>query len=210
MEASVPRPSLGLGRLATRPDLTSRSTVLVTDVGCTMSRSPIFDIASSPSLEKVSSTSASYRANVSPYGLTTASTSASRIWCARMSEVMAAMDGTLPQRCFQSSSARAMGSKGRLSGFGTAPTLPAGHMVVSPVSPFGPPGFGGEQRTARRTQHPRPGDRRPHPRDLRHHPRQRYPHPLDRHQAGGEQRHRPPAQLLRHRPHEPLVQAEGV
>ncbi len=51
---------------------------------------------------------------------TTASTSASRIWCARMIEVIAAMDGTDPQRCFHSSSARAMGSKARLSGFGTA------------------------------------------------------------------------------------------
>lgn len=66
MDASVPRPSLGLGRLATSPDLTSRSTVLVTDVGCTISRSPILDIGSSPDLEKVSRTSASYRANVSP------------------------------------------------------------------------------------------------------------------------------------------------
>jgi hypothetical protein len=37
-----------------------------------------------------------------------------------MIEVIAAMDGTDPQRCFQSSSARAMGSKARLSGFGTA------------------------------------------------------------------------------------------
>ncbi len=51
-----------------------------------------------------------------------------------MIEVIAPMDGTDPQRCFQSSSARAMGSKGRLSGFGTAKTLPAGHIVVSPVS----------------------------------------------------------------------------
>ncbi|CAM5337272.1 hypothetical protein SALBM311S_08886 [Streptomyces alboniger] len=56
-----------------------------------------------------------------------------------MIEVIAAMDGTFPQRCFQSSSARAMGSKGRLSGFGTTQTLPAGHMAVSPVSPIGPP-----------------------------------------------------------------------
>ncbi|GAB2467346.1 hypothetical protein GCM10027162_72850 [Streptomyces incanus] len=53
-----------------------------------------------------------------------------------MTEVIAAMDGTLPQRCFQSSSARAMGSNERLSGFGTQQTLPAGHMPVSPVSPF--------------------------------------------------------------------------
>ncbi|WP_344385620.1 hypothetical protein, partial [Streptomyces aureus] len=55
-----------------------------------------------------------------------------------MIEVIAPMDGTDPQRCFQSSSARAMGSKARLSGFGTPKTLPAGHMLVSPVSPFGP------------------------------------------------------------------------
>jgi hypothetical protein len=51
--------------------------------------------------------------------------------------VIAAMDGTFPQRCFQRSSARAIGSKERLSGFGTNPTLPAGHMMVSPVSAFG-------------------------------------------------------------------------
>lgn len=59
MDASVPRPSFGFGRLATSPDRTSRSTVFVTDVGWTMSRSPIFDIGSSPALEKVSRTSAS-------------------------------------------------------------------------------------------------------------------------------------------------------
>src|SRR5690606_26457907 len=63
----------------------------------------------------------------------------SRIWCARMIDVIAAMDGTFPQRCFQSSSARAMGSNERLSGFGTVQTLPAGHMLVSSVSPFGHP-----------------------------------------------------------------------
>ncbi|MFF1699925.1 hypothetical protein ACFVXC_40880 [Streptomyces sp. NPDC058257] len=54
-----------------------------------------------------------------------------------MIEVIAPIAGTEPQRCFQSSSARAMGSKGRLSGFGTTKTLPAGHMLVSPVSKFG-------------------------------------------------------------------------
>ncbi len=59
MEASVPRPSWGLGRLSTREDFTRRSTVFVTEVGCTMSRSPILDIGSSPFCEKVSSTSAS-------------------------------------------------------------------------------------------------------------------------------------------------------
>ncbi|MDX2897975.1 hypothetical protein PV439_42575, partial [Streptomyces scabiei] len=57
-----------------------------------------------------------------------------------MIEVIAAMDGTLPQRCFQCSSAREMGSKERLSGFGTPSTLPAGHMLVSPVSLFGTTG----------------------------------------------------------------------
>src|SRR5690606_36337945 len=56
-----------------------------------------------------------------------------------MIDVIAAMDGTFPQRCFQSSSARAMGSNERLSGFGTVQTLPAGHMLVSSVSPFGHP-----------------------------------------------------------------------
>ncbi|CAM5460510.1 hypothetical protein SVIOM74S_03869 [Streptomyces violarus] len=84
--------------MLTRPDFTSRSTVLVTEVGCTISRSPILDIGSSPALEKVSSTSASYRAKVRPYGLTTASTSASRICWARMIEVIAPMEGTGPQR----------------------------------------------------------------------------------------------------------------
>ncbi|CAM5256026.1 hypothetical protein STANM309S_00054 [Streptomyces tanashiensis] len=94
--------------------------MFVTEVGWTISRSPILDIGSSPAFEKVSRTRASYRAKVSPYGLTTASTSARRIWWARMMEVIAAIEeGTGPQRFCQSSSARAMGSKGRLSGFGT-------------------------------------------------------------------------------------------
>ncbi|CAM5700947.1 hypothetical protein SBADM41S_12369 [Streptomyces badius] len=75
-----------------------------------------------------------------------------------MIEVIAPIEGTGPQRCCQSSSARAMGSKGRLSGFGTALTLPTGHMPVSPVSFFGighlpgvrPADLGDEQETRRR------------------------------------------------------------
>ncbi|GGU43970.1 hypothetical protein GCM10010211_04280 [Streptomyces albospinus] len=54
-----------------------------------------------------------------------------------MMDVIAAIEGTEPQRCRHSSSARAMGSKARLSGLGTSPTLPGGHMLVSPVSVFG-------------------------------------------------------------------------
>ncbi|GFH67717.1 hypothetical protein Srut_42310 [Streptomyces rutgersensis] len=60
-----------------------------------------------------------------------------------MIEVIAAMAGTGPHRSRQLSSARAMGSKGRLSGFGTGTTLPAGHIAVSPVSPFGRSGLPG-------------------------------------------------------------------
>ncbi|BDH50445.1 hypothetical protein MTP02_14560 [Streptomyces albus] len=65
-----------------------------------------------------------------------------------MIEVIAAMAGTGPHRSRQLSSARAMGSKGRLSGFGTGTTLPAGHIAVSPVSPFGRPGSRAVRRVA--------------------------------------------------------------
>nr|WP_239156846.1 hypothetical protein [Actinocatenispora thailandica] len=62
--ASTPRPSVGLRRRVTRPCPTSRSTMFVALVGCTINRSPITRIGSSPSRLKDSSTSASYRAKV--------------------------------------------------------------------------------------------------------------------------------------------------
>lgn len=79
MTARVPRPSLGLGSRRTRPAASRRSITLVTDVACTCRRSPIFDSGSEPSCEYVSSTSASYRLKVTPYGRSIESSSAIRI-----------------------------------------------------------------------------------------------------------------------------------
>ena len=59
ISASVPRPSSGLGLRTTWPCFSSRSMVLVTLVGCTISRSPISRIGSAPSRLKLSSTRAS-------------------------------------------------------------------------------------------------------------------------------------------------------
>ena len=79
ISASRPRPSSGFGRRTTMPCASSRSMVLVTDVGCTMSRSPMTLSGSAPARLNDSRTSASYLAKVSPYGRRIASSSASRI-----------------------------------------------------------------------------------------------------------------------------------
>ena len=66
ISASRPRPSTGFGSRTTIPCASSRSIVLVTLVGCTMSRSPITRSGSAPARLNDSSTRASYRANVRP------------------------------------------------------------------------------------------------------------------------------------------------
>jgi hypothetical protein len=56
-----------------------------------MRRSPIFDSGRAPVLLKVNNTRASYLAKVKSYGLRSESSCDSRIWCALMIEVTAAM-----------------------------------------------------------------------------------------------------------------------
>ena len=104
----------------TSPCCSSRSIVLVTLVGCTMSRSPMIRIGSSPSRLKLSRTSASYRAKVSPCGRNSASSWPSRICCTRMIAVTAAIGAESPNLVSQVSAALAIGSKGRSSGLATA------------------------------------------------------------------------------------------
>ena len=123
----LPRPSRGFGRRTTRPRRSSRSMVLVALVGCTISRWPITRIGSAPRRLKVSSTSASYRANVSPCRRRTLSSSASKICCARMIEVTAAIASAGPNRCSHVCAARAIGSNGRSSGVGTGTRYSRGH-----------------------------------------------------------------------------------
>src|SRR3954451_8445431 len=113
--ASVPRPSRGLGSRRTRPAAASRSITFVTEVACTCNRSPILESGSAPSCEWTSSTSASYRLNVIPYGRSIASSSAMRIWWARMIDVTARIDAYTSGSSFgewwaQSSPARSIGS----------------------------------------------------------------------------------------------------
>ncbi len=75
--------------------------------------------------------STSYRANDSPNGLRTASTRPSAIWCARMSDVIAAMPSAASsQPCStQRRCASAIGS-------GSWPwfAMPAGYLATDPVS----------------------------------------------------------------------------
>jgi photosystem II stability/assembly factor-like uncharacterized protein len=59
ISASVPRPSAGLGLRTTKPCASSRLMMLVTLVGCTISRCPTSRSGSAPSLLNWSSTSAS-------------------------------------------------------------------------------------------------------------------------------------------------------
>src|SRR6516162_6127601 len=124
ISASVPLPSRGLGRRRTRPSRSSRSTVLVTLVGCTMSRSPITRSGSAPVRLNASSTSASYLAKVSPYGRSRPSSPVRSICWARMIEVTAAIASAGPNLSAQIPAARSIGSKGRSSGFATRHTLP--------------------------------------------------------------------------------------
>src|SRR5215472_1518233 len=124
ISASVPRPSRGLGRRRTRPSRSSRSTVLVTLVGCTMSRSPITRSGSAPVRLNASSTSASYLAKVSRYGRSSPSSPVRSICCARMIEVTAAIASAGPNLSAQIPAARSIGSNGRSSGFATRHTLP--------------------------------------------------------------------------------------
>ena len=87
--ARVPRPSRGLGSRRTMPEASSRSIRFVTLVACTCSRSPILDSGSAPVEEKVSSTSASYRAKVRLKGRSEASRPAIRICWPRIIQVTA-------------------------------------------------------------------------------------------------------------------------
>jgi hypothetical protein len=105
------------------PCASSRSIVFVTLVGCTMSRSPMTRSGSAPARLNDSSTSASYLANVSPYGRRIVSSSPSRICWARMIEVTAAIAEDGPNLCSQIRAARSMGSKGNSSAFRTPDTL---------------------------------------------------------------------------------------
>jgi len=123
ISASRPRPSSGFGRRITMPCASSRSIVFVTLVGCTMSRSPMTRSGSEPARLNDSSTSASYLANVSPYGRRIASSSPSRICWARMIEATAAIAEDGPNLCSQIRAARSMGSKGNSSAFRTPDTL---------------------------------------------------------------------------------------
>ena len=59
ISTSVVRPSVGCGRRTTRPEPWRRSTMLVIDVGCSCSRSPMIRIGSAPDRENRRSTSAS-------------------------------------------------------------------------------------------------------------------------------------------------------
>lgn len=59
ISARTARPSVGCFTRRTKPWVSSRSTIEVTDVGCTWRRSPILPSGSEPRREKVSSTSAS-------------------------------------------------------------------------------------------------------------------------------------------------------
>ena len=80
------------------PCFSSLRIVFVTLVGWTISRWPITRNGSAPCRRNVSSTSASYLANVRPCGRRSRSSSASRICCARMIEVTAAMADDGPNR----------------------------------------------------------------------------------------------------------------
>src|SRR5580658_5298312 len=86
----------------------------------------------------VSSTSASYRAKVSLYGRSSASSSPRRICWARMIEVTAAMAGEGPNLTSQMLAARSMGSNGSSSGLLTSITV-VRRSGVRPVEQF----FGG-------------------------------------------------------------------
>ena len=108
---------------STRPWASSRLTMLVTLVGWTISRSPISRNGSAPSRLNRSRTSASYRANVSRCGRSSASSSASRICWARMIGVTAAIARESPSRS-HISAARAIGSNGRSSGLGAGTRYP--------------------------------------------------------------------------------------
>ncbi|WP_211273065.1 hypothetical protein, partial [Streptomyces albus] len=78
-----------------------------------------------------------------------------------MIDVIAAMDGTDPHRCFQCSSARAIGSNDRLSGFGTPrPYRP----VEAPQKPSHVPGV---HRDTHRAHHTRQHDRQMRGQELR-------------------------------------------
>ena len=90
-----------------------------TSVTNIISRSPITPSGSAPRRLKVRSTSASYRAKVSPYGRSSASSSPSRSCWARMIEVTAAIDGEGPNLRSQICAARSMGSNGNSSGLAT-------------------------------------------------------------------------------------------
>ena len=94
-------------------------------------------IGSAPRRLNVSSTRASYRAKVRPCARSTPSSSASRICCARMMDVTAAMASDRPKRCSQVWAARAIGSKGSPSGFGTGTRYPRAAAARGPGRPPG-------------------------------------------------------------------------
>ena len=100
---------------ATSPAASSRSIALVTLAGCTCRRSPMRDNGNWPLREKSSSISTSNRENVNPNGASVASTRASRIWWARMTDVTSAMPvAASPHPALrQLRTASPMGSKGK-------------------------------------------------------------------------------------------------
>ena len=105
------------------------------------------------------------------------------------------------------------GSKGRLSGLGTHQTLPAGHLAASPVSAFGPAGPGARREAtgaADRARHPAAGDDHVHRQELGGESRPGPCPPPGGSSARREQGHRPAAQLLGHGLEVPLVEPEGV
>jgi hypothetical protein len=108
-----------LASRSTSPAATSRVIALVTLVGCTISRLPMTLSGSAPVRLKCSSTSTSYRANVSPCGRSTSSYRPSRICWTRITEVATRMADAGPQVSAQISPARSIGSNGRSSGFAT-------------------------------------------------------------------------------------------
>ncbi|OXR39601.1 hypothetical protein B7C42_08331 [Nocardia cerradoensis] len=97
---SVARRSLGCGTRFTKWAASSRSTVLVTEVGCTCRRALATAIGSAPVLLKLSNISNSYREKVKPDGRRASSTRAITICWARTSDVTAAIpSATSPQPC---------------------------------------------------------------------------------------------------------------
>ena len=110
---SVVRPSVGCGIRSTRPSLSSRRMACVTLVTWTCRRSEALVIGSAPLLLNASSRSSSYREKLRSYGRNAVSTRASRIWCARITDVTATMPSATsphPARS-QFSRANAIGSR---------------------------------------------------------------------------------------------------